>query len=406
MGEPVRIAKLICVSDKNNNKYYDMVENADGSITATWGRVDVTSTVTHYPVGKKKWDTLLKSKLRKGYKDVTDLRAVDTPTTEFVDLTDPAVKKIVDTLQGYANTSVRQNYRVAAEGVTQQQLDRAQELIDSLVPLVARGKQTKAPNDALLDLYTVIPRKMKKVQNNLFTGDRFTKDTIADAEKKLAEEQATLDVLAGQVAVHTQKAANTGKTLLDAMGLEISIPGDKDVRLIKKLLGQNSRQYRKAFAVRNLKTQARFDKWLRAVKDKKTQLFWHGSRNENWWSILDTGLMIRPSNAVLTGAMFGQGVYAANKARKSIGYTSLSGSYWARGSAKKAFLALLDFHVGNQLHVNRHASWMYRLNWDALRTKGPYDSLYAHGGADLYNDEFVVYKPDQITIRFLVEIGG
>jgi poly [ADP-ribose] polymerase len=37
--------------------------------------------------------------------------------------------------------------------------------------------------------------------------------------------------------------------------------------------------------------------------------------------------MIRPSGAVYTGSMFGDGIYFADKAAKSIGYSSLSGSY-------------------------------------------------------------------------------
>jgi poly [ADP-ribose] polymerase len=61
---------------------------------------------------------------------------------------------------------------------------------------------------------------------------------------------------------------------------------------------------------------------------------------------MQTGLLIRPSGAVHTGSMFD--VYFADKAQKSIGYSSLSGSHWTKGNENRAFLALFDVHVGNQ----------------------------------------------------------
>ena len=47
-----RIAKLIFVDPSNHNKFYDMIENDDGTFSAFWGRVDVTKTETCYPIGK------------------------------------------------------------------------------------------------------------------------------------------------------------------------------------------------------------------------------------------------------------------------------------------------------------------------------------------------------------------
>ena len=35
-----------------------------------------------------------------------------------------------------------------------------------------------------------------------------------------------------------------------------------------------------------------------------------------------------------------------------------------------------------------------------------FDSVYAHGGADLRNDEFIVYQPQQCSISYLVEISN
>jgi len=414
-----RVAKLIMVTDVNNNKFYDMVENADGSITATWGRVDVTSTVTHYPVGKKKWETLIKSKLKKGYVDMTEMRSVEAAKSDFSVIGLPSVAAIVKELQAYANKSVQQNYTISSEAVTPQMVAAAQTIMDDLVPLIAVGKGAGAINDQLLELYKVIPRKMKKVQYHLISDqnpqmkdmpvERVTKTNLDEIQRLIANEQATLDVMGGQVKVSTaQKTVGTGdkaSTILEAMGLAVEIPSDQDVHSIKKFLGRNAGQYKKAFRIINKRTQAKFDRALASAKNKAVRNYWHGSRNENWWSIIDSGLVLRPTNAVITGKMFGYGIYFADKAQKSIGYSSLRGSYWTGGGANKGFLSLFDVHMGSELRIRRHTSWCYQLSKKNLRARGAYDSLHAEGGADLRNNEFIVYDDAQCTIKFLVEIG-
>jgi poly [ADP-ribose] polymerase len=53
MGKQV---KLLMVTQQNNNKYYDMVDNGDGTLTVTYGRVDVTAINKTYP--SYKWDSI------------------------------------------------------------------------------------------------------------------------------------------------------------------------------------------------------------------------------------------------------------------------------------------------------------------------------------------------------------
>jgi poly [ADP-ribose] polymerase len=121
---------------------------------------------------------------------------------------------------------------------------------------------------------------------------------------------------------------------------------------------------------------------------------------------METGLVLRPTNAVISGKMFGYGTYFADKARKSYGYTSGRGSYWANGSADEAIMALFDVHLGNSLDVQRRESWMGSLNETQLKVKGDYDSLFAKGGVDLINNEYITYNQDQSTIKFLIQLKG
>lgn len=413
----LRIAKLhyVAVDDgktEQSNKFYYMFEQADGTIKIEYGRIEKTKIEESYPIHK--WDEILRKKVKKGYKDVTHLYAEVSATAPtgatFADIQNAVVKRLVDELQTYANKSIKQNYTITSDKVTEAMVTEAQAIVDSVTGMLKVGAKAKVLNEKLLDLYKVIPRQMKNVKDHLFK-DLVTKKDLAEAEKMIGNEQATLDVMAGQVAMNKAQTKNADPksvkkalTMLEAMGLEVSEAPASDIPMIKKLMGSNANQFKRAYIVTNKRTQAKFDNYVKACKNKKLELFWHGSRNENWWSILETGLVLRPANAVISGKMFGYGTYFADKFQKSLGYTSFRGSYWAGGNDKKAFLALFQVHVGEQLRIKNHQSWCYELTDSKLKARGSYDSLYAEGGADLRNNEYIVYNEAQCTVKYLVEI--
>ena len=155
------------------------------------------------------------------------------------------------------------------------------------------------------------------------------------------------------------------------------------------------------FKISNIETEKNFNS-----NNLKTKLFYHGSRNENFLSILQTGLKIRPKGVATTGSMFGDGIYFANKARKSIGYTSLKGSYWASGSSNKAYLAIFEVATGKEWEILKNETykyWMGNIDEQKVKQQGC-DSVFAQGGADLRNDEYIIYNSNQCTIRYLIEL--
>ena len=54
--------------------------------------------------------------------------------------------------------------------------------------------------------------------------------------------------------------------------------------------------------------------------------------------------------------------------------------------------------------IRRHDSNCYSINQKKLDQEG-FDSVYAQGGYDLRNDEFIVYAKEKCTIAYLIEIG-
>jgi poly [ADP-ribose] polymerase len=237
-------------------------------------------------------------------------------------------------------------------------------------------------------------------------------DNPDDFNKIIHREQDLLDVMKGQVVQKqiVDKAEEDDEpinniTVLEALGLEFDECSKDDIATIKVALGSCADKFHKAWKVKNIKTQARFDKFVEDNNIKDVRLLFHGSRNENWWSIIQSGLVLRPTNAIITGKMFGIGSYFSPTARKSLGYTSLTGSYWAKGNSVSGFMALMSVAYGKPYDVYSFNSDFYSLDYDRLQKKcAGANCLHAHAGSMLRNDEIVIYKEEQSTIKYLVEI--
>lgn len=404
----IRPTYLILVSGQvNSNKYYNCFPEGD-RFRVEYGRVDATKTTTYYPISK--FESQIKSKIKKGYKDVTDLKkdlveeiSSTNPETPYKEIENAAVKAIVDKLQSLARDTIKKNYTVKASSVTQDMVDAAQKIIDALANLCSSVDEF---NENLLKLFTVIPRKMGNVRDYLACD----KDEFA---KIISKEQDLLDVMRGQIYVkpEVEEASPVEKkqqTILEELGLVMEEATKDDIALIKTLMKESADKFRKAWRVTNLKTQNRFDKFVKDNNIKDTRLLFHGSRSENFWSIIKTGLVLRPTNAVITGKMFGYGVYYAPRCAKSIGYTSLSGSYWARGGCNTAYMAIFDVAYGTPYDVYDFDSKYYNLDYNKLQQfKQGANCLHAHADKGmLRNDEIVVYKEEQMTIKYLIEIGN
>lgn len=93
------------------------------------------------------------------------------------------------------------------------------------------------------------------------------------------------------------------------------------------------------------------------------------------------------------------------QARKSFNYTSYSNSYWAHGNSDTAFMGLYELHYGNPYIVANFDSKYYDFDYNKLRKEGNYDCLHADSSKGmLRNDEIVVYREDQMDIRYIVEL--
>ena len=392
---------LLMVTENNNNKYYEMIPNGN-SFTVKYGRVGASAQVTSYP--ESQFNKKYNEKIKKGYVDQTELRkdlvSVEKPEDKqlYKDIEDASVRQLIEFLQKCAKQKIADNYTVSSEKVTQAMVDEGQNILNN----IANTKDFKSFNALLLNLFNVLPRKMANVNDYLAKSN-------ADFSNIYSREQDLLNVMRGQVVQHivdtktkkNKKKINT--TILDALGLELEPVTATDEKIIRKELGELKDKYYMAWKVKNKATDDKYKAHIKESDFKNSKLLWHGSRNENWMSIISNGLILNP-NAVITGKMFGYGIYFGLQSRKSFNYTSYKNSYWAHGNEDTAFMGLYDVHYGNPYIVADFNSKYYDFDYNKLRKEGNYDCLHADSRKGmLRNDEIIVYREDQVNIRYLVE---
>lgn len=402
--EEIKPRYLVMVTaSANNNKYYKQIPHGD-SWTAEYGRVGSSPQRREYPMSQ--WNSKYNEKIRKGYVDqsdlVEDLIKVEKPKkSEYREIENKAIAEIVERLQAMARKAISDNYTISSNKVTHAMVDEAQDVLTSLID----AKDVDTFNETLLKLFTVIPRKMGNVKDYLA-------EKSDDFSRIIKKEQDLLDVMKGQVVQKQMIDENSEKddiqnenTILEQLGLVFEECSTKDIAVIKDALGSCSDRFYQAWRVKNIQTQKRYDDFVRENHITNTKLLFHGSRNENWWSIINSGLVLKPTNAVITGKMFGYGIYYAPKTRKSLGYTSLDGSYWAGGNSKFGFMALMEVAYGKPYDVYSFDRKYYDFDYQKLQQACPgANCLHAHEGSMLRNDEIIVYKEEQCTIRYLIEL--
>lgn len=434
--------------EKNHYKYYKMIPlNAD-TFLVEYGREGASPQKKEYPMSK--WDTQYRAKIKKGYEDVSeytvlsaksnnsDVTRVSSSGEVYAEIPDAGVRELVAQLLAMSKQVVSANYDIATTLVTKKMIDDAQRCINELVNdyklfenewngvrhYTRMQKYIEMFNAALLSLLKVMPRKIRKVSSVLI--QEINESVLPIMKKRIDIEESLLDNMRTCVAADIiyaddkEEVSCKDKTLLEALGLEITPCDDKDIKKIQACFTQDDIRYGldkrviTAYKVRNKATETKYNKFKKMYKDEytrfPTRLLWHGSRNENWWSIINQGLKIRPSNAVHTGSMFGDGLYFADKAKKSYGYTSSSHACYVRGNANVVFMALYSVLTGNELCTETNRDF-YNMTFDKLRgitdTKGRhYHSVSALAGSQLRNNEIIVYNPSQVTIQYLVMFRG
>lgn len=406
---------LTCVMQtKTNigtNKFYEMSNNGNGTFTATYGRIGDTGrwAARSFVWPMDMWETKFYEKAQlHGYLLVKerkindkDVKDVHREHIDYSPINDSSVANVFYRLKNIARGIIKDNYTISYTQVCQEQINRAEKLLVCMNNI----DEVDEFNKMLMELFAVIPRRIDNLESQLAKSCNGFK-AILDREANV------LDVMKGQVQCFTKSKKTSSSeniTEIESLGLEWREVTLQEMNEIKAHMDGNASQVVNAWRIVNKEQERKYRKFCEEnkIKTRQQKFLFHGSRSENFFSIISNSLKINITGVVKTGSMYGNGLYFATLAQKSIGYTSVKGSYWAKGNCNTAFLSIWKVAVGNTYDTYSWNASYGQLSYDKLQMlKKGADSLWAHGGKGCAtkNDEVIIYKEEQCTLRYLVEI--
>lgn len=404
------------------NKYCEMQMNpVPEDAPADWPRTfKITEGTVGIKVGPNKprsfqkpaeeWDDFYNQRISHGWlltsqkkldKKVIKHSGFGMDNTMYAEIANKDVERIITDLLGYANKAIEQSYSTSLEDISDEMLSRGQDILTELSTGSDRMSVAMF-NNKLKSLFATIPRRMDRLNKCLAVNK-------GDFGKIVENEQQLYDVLKTQLR-STQSTATPGQTIMDAFGIEWDSVTEDEYEFVKQLMdSQNRSRISGIWKVRNKMTEERFNKFCEKKgfnEQNGISYLFHGSPAQNWWSIVTNGLWLRPGECTRNG-MFGYGLYFAPESDKSCGYTNMG--YWRGDGGTRGYLAVFKVATGNPF-------WYYRSNGsyadmclDGITKRGG-DCLWAESSrhnshSSLYRDEVIIYKEEQATVQFLIEIS-
>ena len=377
----------------NGNKAYVLspVQDEDGITTfnAVYGMSDEIlsgkgkSVKAPYPISEF-WVKYYE-KLVKGYKDRS--RILSLSRKSIAD--NEAGQELFDALAEDAKKALpisslaKKMRNIEKINLTEAQVAKAWKIFRQL----KRAKRFKTFRSVYLSLASVLPKTT--------LADDVTTATMDSKDRLFREIDSTLSNMENIVAC---------KSTFADCNITITKADDKDTDRIKAMLPSDiSSRVEAVYAVHNADKETRFNSYCARRNITVTKELWHGSRNENWLSIIKNGLRLHP-NASITGKMFGDGIYFAPEAKKSYGYTSCTGTYWANGHSAYGFMGLFTTAYGTPCH-DSDKFYRYCKNPQKALARMGFGCLHALSSrTSLRHDEIVFYHEDSIVLSYLVKI--
>lgn len=302
---------LTCVDPaKNAYKFYKL-EPKGNEVIAEYGRMGTQrgelfgARAFAYP--KRMFWIKYQEKLSKGYVDRTDLYMPETEeTTEkapakaaHVSAPDTPSAVLFQKLKAFAKKAVEQaEVRVPVNDAI---IRESKVLLDKLY----EATSVEEFNGYLLELISILQRPVK-------TGDgtgvrRLMAESKRDFASIVHRESDLIQAMEGSI---TGKVVSGRSESFDPYQIEVYEATEKQRRQVFSHLGPDlQKKVKQVYRVIPKFQQERFNQYLATNKISKVKQLWHGSRNENWMSIIRNSLLLNP-DAKITGKMFGNGICA------------------------------------------------------------------------------------------------
>ena len=340
--------------------------------------------------------------------------------------------RLVDFLKLISNTTYMKNTLVQLEidtekmplgKISQGQIDKAYELLNEI-------NENLDDDELLIKLsslfYTLIPYACGR-----------NKPPLINSKKRIGKNIEMLDELS-QLVFGTKAVTKLKKDkgnlmkLYEDLHTEIT-PLDKDDEmyeiLVSYLMDSRAPTHNFKFDVLDILEINRqgeadaYDKYSAKIKNKT--LLFHGTRVANMLGICTNGLMCDPSrigiSVSITGKMFGQGLYYANSASKSLQYTAHDSSdniaclfvcEVALGKMlekKQAVPSLTAKTMPKGYHstrgVGKSSYGTYDVLEDGVRIPaGKIKPIKENSDSVLLYDEHIIYSDQQVKLRYIIKL--
>ncbi len=400
---------LACIHPLSNNyKAYMLEQLPSGEITAKYESIDAFMRGDYREI-KDPYPSCMYwvryfEKISKGYRDQSDVYFGTKTKKQKVDakpvvgkvaksgLPRSASEELYQLLFNFAHNRVSSS--LVSDHVTERQVAKARSLWKNL----CKYKTVKAFNKHLQDLLLISPRKRNPLCDSVMSFlARDTKDfaPIIDREENLI---LAMEALIGG----GEEKEATGNPSFKDFNIEVFEANEKQRQEVFGLLGDSLKgRVKRIWRVKPLLQEKRFAKYCKERNIRDIRKLWHGSRNENWASIIKNSLLLNP-NAVITGKMFGKGIYFAPSPSKSFNYTSCYGTYWAHGKSNCGYMGVYATAYGRP-HMVTTWGGDYA---NECRNK-TYDCVHATSkNTGLRSDEIVFYDEAAMCLNYLVEFAS
>jgi poly [ADP-ribose] polymerase 2/3/4 len=406
----------------NNNKFYEITLNDDDTVTARYGRVGVSGVTENKGMGKAIFDKLVKQKLspRKGYKEVNVMLTNNSNTNSLLEIVkrdisgnNPILDSLLEKL-----TKINKYQLLQASGgaidivdgivktelgvpISIESIKKARSKLIDINGLLENNNLNDNFSELLNEYLTLVPQKVphKRGWDKTFFKNHTTiieqsslldqiESSIQNYKPEDIKNNVTNDITKDKMFNHSLKLVEDGM-VYDTINKFYESN-------INRMHSSSHLKLKKVYEIDNLDSLERYRKIANKIKNEKQ--LWHGTRAFNVLSILKSGLIIPKSTGGyhITGRMFYDGIYFSDQSSKALNYAY---GYWGSGSRENnCFMFLADVAMGN----------MYR-------PKAPFShpiqkqfhSTFAEAGkSGVMNNEMIVYKLDQVNLKYLCEFDA
>ncbi len=371
----------------NNNKFWRVKFWESGCIMEThYGREGGKGSKQYKALkNRNEFEGKILKQLREGYVEIA-LKQVKVQVAQASPC-EPAIERIVRDLLVTAGIAIKEFLNTTLDAMSIEQVRRGRVILEQIEKAHGQGASERILLDLIQKFYNTIPTKLPARIDAQALLREYVGDLAAQSDR-LSQLEAAVE------AAHPVTNGIVKYNEFDhlASQLQLLSPSSPEWKHIEAdirrgCVHQYNVRVKDIYQVHIPAERARFNA-NSFGKEKVLQLY-HGTRPANLAHIVKgMGLAIRQS---VNGSAFGRGLYFASEASKSMnydnGYRSANGDH---------LVLVCDVAVGAQF-IPPYAQ---------KYTEAPrgYASVWGKSGQTAYlkHHEYIVYRPEQVTIKYLV----